>query len=335
MNLKWTKKKLTVVVIPDVHGAVVRLRIPNFLPYTAAAILIALISISLTMSYLHRHSLIAASELKSELALINNERNETVSSKEQAIKELQNEVITLAKQAEQMKTKVAEMKTFESDLKSIAQIDSSAQGGKEKSVPKDASPSAAAIGEGGSMIPVTQDEILKLGQQTEADMVSLSNEIEVLRSNLTLTKQKVEEKQSLLRGTPTIWPTTTKTITSSFGYRRDPFTQNPSFHSGIDFGASENDPVYAAADGNIITTGSDSAHGNNIVIQHPGGIRTWYMHLNKINVHVGDTVSKGQTIGLVGSTGRSTGPHLHYEVIKNGTSIDPTPYLQTLRKDGQ
>jgi murein DD-endopeptidase MepM/ murein hydrolase activator NlpD len=276
------------------------------------------------------HSLSSAAELKSELALINNERNETVSSKEQAIRDLQNEVITLAKQAEQMKTKVAEMKTFESDLKSIAQIDSPAQGGKETPAPKDA---VAAIGEGGSLIPVTQDEILKLGQQTEVDMATLGKEIEVLRSNLTLTKQKVEEKQSLLRGTPTIWPTTTTTVTSNFGYRRDPFTLNPSFHSGIDFGARENDPVYAAADGTILTTGSDSAHGNNIVIQHPSGIRTWYMHLNKINVHDGDQVSKGQTIGLVGSTGRSTGPHLHYEVIKNGTSIDPTPYLQTLRKD--
>jgi murein DD-endopeptidase MepM/ murein hydrolase activator NlpD len=332
MNLKWTKKKLTVVVIPDVNQAVVRLRIPNFLPYAAAVLLIALISISLTMSYLHMHSLSTASELKSELALINNERNETVNSKEQAIRELQNEVITLAKQAEQMKTKVAEMKTFESDLKSIAQIDSPAQGGKETPAPKGAS-TAAAIGEGGSLIPVTQDEILKLGQQTEVDMATLGKEIEVLRSNLTVTKQKVEEKQSLLRGTPTIWPTTTTTVTSNFGYRRDPFTQNPSFHSGIDFGARENDPVYAAADGTILTTGSDSAHGNNIVIQHPGSIRTWYMHLNKINVHVGDNVSKGQTIGLVGSTGRSTGPHLHYEVIKNGTSIDPTPYLQSLRKD--
>jgi murein DD-endopeptidase MepM/ murein hydrolase activator NlpD len=231
-----------------------------------------------------------------------------------------------------MKTKVAEMKTFESDLKSIAQIDGPAQGGKETPASKDAS-SVPVKGEGGSLIPVTQDEILKLGQQTEADMVSLSKDIEVLRSNFTVTKQKVAEKQSLLRGTPTIWPTTTTTITSNFGYRRDPFTRNPSFHAGIDFGASENDPVYAAADGNIITTGSDSAHGNNIVIQHPGGIRTWYMHLNKINVQVGDNVSKGQPIGLVGSTGRSTGPHLHYELIKNGISIDPTPYLQTLRKD--
>jgi murein DD-endopeptidase MepM/ murein hydrolase activator NlpD len=185
------------------------------------------------------------------------------------------------------------------------------------------------------LIPVTQDEILKLGQQTEADMNSLSQEIELLRSNFMVTMQQVEEKQSLLRSTPTIWPTSTTTVTSNFGYRQDPFTHNPSFHSGIDFGANLNDPVYAAADGKIITTGSDSSHGNNIVIQHSSGIRTWYMHLNKINVQVGDHVSKGQTIGLVGNTGRSTGPHLHYEVIKNGTSIDPIPYLQTLRKDDQ
>jgi murein DD-endopeptidase MepM/ murein hydrolase activator NlpD len=331
MKLKWTKRKLTIVVIPDVNRAVVRLRIPNFLPYTAAAILIALIAISLTMFDLHRHSLSSASELKTKLALISNERNEIVSSKDQAIKELQNEVIVLAGQADQMKTKVAEMTKLETDLKTIAQIDT-AQGSKQKSAAKDAA-QIPVQGEGGSLIPVTQDEIMKLGQQTEVDMDSLSKDIETLRSSFTVTKQKVQEKQSLLRGTPTIWPTATTTVTSSFGYRRDPFTQSPSFHSGIDFGARENDPVYAAADGTIITTGSDNAHGNNIVVQHLNGIRTWYMHLNKINVRVGDSVGKGEIIGLVGSTGRSTGPHLHYEVIKNGTSIDPTPYLQTLRKD--
>ena len=85
--------------------------------------------------------------------------------------------------------------------------------------------------------------------------------------------------------------------------------------------------------GKVVSTGKDIYHGNNIVIEHSKGLRTWYMHLNKILVNKGDSVEKGSSIGLVGSTGRSTGPHLHYEVLKNGESIDPKPYLKAIRKD--
>jgi murein DD-endopeptidase MepM/ murein hydrolase activator NlpD len=332
MNLKWTKKKLTLVVIPDVNRSVVRLRIPNMIVYAAALILMALILVTLTMYVLHTHSLSITSKLKNQLAVASSQLTDTVSTKDQAIQQLQNEVIQLSQQADLMKTKVDEMKKLESDLKTITGVGSADKSSKDIAAPAD--PSKLPIqGEGGSLIPVTQEEILKLGDHTEAAMSALSQEMDGIRSNFTVTKQQAQEKQNLLRVTPTIWPTTSKIITSGFGYRRDPLTRTPSFHAGIDIGASENEPVYAAADGKVITTGQDIFHGNNIVIDHSSGLHTWYMHLNKIMVNEGDTVSKGQTIGLVGSTGRSTGPHLHYEVQKNGTSIDPTPYLQTTRKD--
>ncbi|MNH99338.1 Murein DD-endopeptidase MepM [compost metagenome] len=188
-------------------------------------------------------------------------------------------------------------------------------------------------GVGGALIPAEPEDLLKLGAETQTTLNLLSKEIDHLKTSFTETKLKVEEKQQVLRITPTIWPIESRSISSLFGYRKDPFNSKPSLHTGLDIAAPMNEPVFAAADGTVISTGSDQAHGSNIVVEHFKGMRTWYMHLNKIKVNEGDQVKKGETIGLVGTTGRSTGPHLHYEVIQNGVSVDPKPFLQTSRKD--
>lgn len=336
MKLKWKSKKLTLVIIPDANQSVVRFRIPHLYAYIAAACISVLLLFSAVTYFLHTHSVQAASDLQSQLNGINQQWSATLTSKNQTIEQLQNEVIQLSQRAEQMKAKVEEMKKLESDLKSIAQIDTPSPSKDLASIqngPTDGDADAAQAGVGGTPEAVSQEEIIKLGEQTLASFTELDAEVKELQTSFTETKQKVAVKQQQLRVTPTLWPTTTKIVTSTFGYRTDPFTYRPSFHSGIDFGAKENDPVFATADGKVVSTGSDRFHGNNIVIEHSKGLRTWYMHLNKILVHPGDDVEKGSQIGLVGSTGRSTGPHLHYEVIKNGESIDPKPYLKSTRKD--
>jgi murein DD-endopeptidase MepM/ murein hydrolase activator NlpD len=344
MKLKWKPKKLTLVIIPDANQSVVRFRIPHLVAYTAAACFSLLMLISISIYILHAHTLKQANDLQSKLSGANQQWSAALTSKDEAIEQLQNEVIQLSHQAEQMKTQVEEVKKLESDLKSIAGIDpepsstavaSATSAGKSKKDAKQpvADESAASTGVGGSPNPVSQEIILKLGQDTLASFNALNSEVQALQTNLTATKQKVADKQEQLRITPTLWPTSTKVVTSPFGYRSDPFTKIPSYHSGIDFGAHENDPVFATAAGKVVSTGKDIYHGNNIVIEHSKGLRTWYMHLNKILVNKGDSVEKGSTIGLVGSTGRSTGAHLHYEVLKNGESIDPKPYLKSIRKD--
>ncbi|MNM99562.1 Murein DD-endopeptidase MepM [compost metagenome] len=103
-------------------------------------------------------------------------------------------------------------------------------------------------------------------------------------------------------------------------------------HAGRDIGGSIGDPVYAAANGKVVDTGYNSARGNFITISHPSGLKTNYMHLSKILTKVGATVKQGDTIAELGSTGRSTGPHLHIEVVKNGSTVDPAKYL---RKPGE
>jgi murein DD-endopeptidase MepM/ murein hydrolase activator NlpD len=333
MNLKWTPKQLTLVIIPDANRSVIRLRVPHLCAYTAAAVFLGLLLVTLMISGLHAHTRLTAFELKNQLAGATSQLQQTEATKNQTIQQLQNEVIQLSQQADQIKSKVEEMKKIEKDLKTVTEISLNSADSKKVSEPPSSTSSLPILGEGGSIIPVTQEEILKLGDQTQAAMVSLNQEMDKLHGSLTVTKQKVAEKQTLLRVTPSLWPTESQVVTSSFGYRRDPITLTPSFHSGIDIGAGENEPAYATADGKVISTGTDPARGNHIIIGHANDLRTLYMHLNKILVNEGDPVGKGQTIGLVGSTGRSTGPHLHYQVLKNGVSVDPKPYLQTTRKE--
>ncbi len=116
-------------------------------------------------------------------------------------------------------------------------------------------------------------------------------------------------------------------ISSPFGRRVHPIFHDVRMHTGIDIGASYGSPVWAAAAGTVVVAGPVSGYGNAIVIDHAGGLATLYGHLSKLGVHVGSTVATGQTIGAVGNTGNSTGPHLHFEVRVNGTPVDPMKYL--------
>lgn len=122
------------------------------------------------------------------------------------------------------------------------------------------------------------------------------------------------------------WPVS-GTITSPFGYRRNPFGGGMEFHQGLDIAAPMGTTITAAAAGTVISAGWYGGYGNYILIDHGGGMATGYGHCSQIFVSVGQQVQKGQAIGAVGSTGASTGPHVHFEVRINGKAVDPAPYL--------
>jgi murein DD-endopeptidase MepM/ murein hydrolase activator NlpD len=116
-------------------------------------------------------------------------------------------------------------------------------------------------------------------------------------------------------------------LTSTYGLRIDPIAGTVGFHPGVDFGADAHTPIHAAAAGIVIVAGDCGGYGNCVVIDHGTSIATLYGHQSQVLVHVGDTVTAGQVIGQVGSTGISTGPHLHFEVRLHGAPIDPVPTL--------
>ena len=140
----------------------------------------------------------------------------------------------------------------------------------------------------------------------------------------------VKNKQKMLACIPAIQPLTHQSmhgIGSHFGYRIDPFYKVTKYHSGIDFSASTGTRVYATGDGVINQAGWDGGYGNMIVISHGYSYTTAYAHLSRIDVKNGQSIKRGQEIGLVGSTGKSTASHLHYEVRKGGTAINPINYF--------
>jgi murein DD-endopeptidase MepM/ murein hydrolase activator NlpD len=141
----------------------------------------------------------------------------------------------------------------------------------------------------------------------------------------------VKNKEKLLLAIPAIQPVSNKDLTriaSGFGYRIDPVYKVGKFHAGLDFAAPLGTPIYATADG-VVKEASFNAggYGNHVVINHGFGYQTLYGHMYQIKAHVGQSVKRGEVIGYVGSTGKSTGPHCHYEVHKNGPPVDPIYYF--------
>ena len=136
----------------------------------------------------------------------------------------------------------------------------------------------------------------------------------------------IDQKQEILARTPSIWPTN-GWLTSKFGYRRSPFTGQREFHKGLDISAPTGTPIYASAGGKVVKVERDHGYGKNIMVDHGNGVVTRYAHLSKYAVKKGEGVKRGQLIAYVGNTGRSTGPHLHYEVRVNGVPVNPLRYI--------
>ena len=148
----------------------------------------------------------------------------------------------------------------------------------------------------------------------------------VLEDRLTSVRKGVEGRQALAAATPSIWPLA-GWLTSSFGSRKDPMDGGSDFHAGLDIAADRGTPVHATADGVVEIAQYSGNYGNCIEISNGFGIGTRFGHLSSYAVHVGDRVKRGDVIGYVGSTGRTTGYHLHYEILNNGQAIDPFRFL--------
>lgn len=182
---------------------------------------------------------------------------------------------------------------------------------------------ASRQGERKQLLAKIQED-LKEYERQEAELQKTAKQIEAM-----IRKAQQETKREFMGSGVFNWPVPSSTrITSYYGWRNHPIFNTRRFHDGVDIGAGTGSNVVAAENGVVIYTGWQGGYGNTIIVDHGGGLSTRYSHLSKILVSSGQKVSKGNKIGLVGSTGWSTGPHLHFSVYKNGQTVNPLNYIK-------
>ncbi len=219
-----------------------------------------------------------------------------------------------------LERKIAGMREFDRRLRILANLEDS-EGRTEK-----------FFGVGG---PSPEDirETLLLQRNEEALVKQMRQDLELLDEKAAAEGDSLRELENLLQNkraqlihTPSIWPAR-GWLTSGFGYRISPFTGLRQMHEGIDISNRTGTPIIAPADGLVTNIGREWGFGKILVISHGFGFTTRYGHLHKINVKIGQKVKRGQEIAEIGNTGRSTGPHLHYEVRMNGFPVNPMKYI--------
>ncbi|MDY6793622.1 MAG: M23 family metallopeptidase [Thermodesulfobacteriota bacterium] len=250
---------------------------------------------------------------------LNGDNGTKISSQQREIKNQRKQIQQFAEEITTLKQKLVDLNSFENKIRIIANI--------EKRNDHD-----ALFGVGGS-IPediVAQIPLSKKHNSLMREMHEQINQLDLAAANQnngfeSLFKY-IKEQQNILASTPAIRPATGWT-TSRFGYRISPFTGRREFHKGFDIANRKGTPIIATANGTVTFASKKGAYGNTVVIDHGHGMVTRYAHTHKILVKRNDKVKRGDTIALVGSTGRSTGPHVHYEVHLNGIPVNPEKYI--------
>lgn len=229
------------------------------------------------------------------------------------------QLVALSHKIGQINVKMTELKAFDRKLKIMVNLE-----------PND--DNTPILGIGGSDPALLNPEYTvekahrKLVRLLHKSLDSLSTEVTAQINEKAELYKFLDNRKSLLACTPSIWPVR-GWISSTFGYRKSPFTGQKEFHSGMDICSRNHTPIIAPADGIVYSIDSDYGHGKMLLINHGNGIKTKYAHLDKILVKKGQHVKRGQEIALMGTTGRTTGPHLHYEVALNGVPLDPARYI--------
>jgi murein DD-endopeptidase MepM/ murein hydrolase activator NlpD len=237
----------------------------------------------------------------------------------QQTQEQKSKIHFFSSKIEDLERQLSRLKDFDKRIRIIANLEKSQE-------------TTSFIGMGGPS-PSDIREKLKaekdekgLAQQLRTDIERLESEATSQEESLSELEKLLQNKKEMLVHTPSIWPVH-GWVTSGFGFRTNPFTGLTQMHEGLDISNRIGTPVIATADGIVSDTGRDSSHGNVVVISHRFGINSRYFHLNKVFVRAGQKVKRGDKVAEVGTTGMSTGPHLHYEVRVNGIPVNPVRYI--------
>lgn len=173
---------------------------------------------------------------------------------------------------------------------------------------------------------VSSLEMVAPSRELQTSLKEMQSDVEQLRARSARIEAFYKDRTLLLASTPSVWPARGY-LSASFGNRRDPFTGQPDFHPGIDISTPTGAPVHAPADGVVVSAGVRGGYGNAIVVDHGFGLVSRYAHLDRFNVKPGQKLRRGDVLGFVGNTGKSTAPHLHYEVWVNDQAQNPIQYI--------
>ncbi len=234
------------------------------------------------------------------------------------------QVATLEKKVREIQAQVAKVRKLDEKLRVIANLKPAVREGENLwgvgGIPEDLGASSAEMV---NTLPPEESERIR---QLHYDLFRLEKLSKFEQKSLKELHDKLISRKDLLDSTPSIRPAY-GFETSGFGYRISPFTGHKQFHEGLDIANRKGTPVIAPANGLVVFTGRKGGFGNLIIIDHGHGITTRFGHLSKILVKVGQHVKRGEKIAEIGNTGRSTGPHLHYEVRLNGVPVNPRRYI--------
>ena len=294
---------LTLMIVPGQSGSIRRFHVPRLWlrRATLGGVAFAVALLALGIDYVR---------VRSNLYELERLRTET--------REQRDQIQDYAQKMELISTKLARIDGFERKLRIITNLD-----------PADPLPLPGIGGTDGEMLSADdvnwmsrtkRHEVMKEGLET------LATAMDAQDTSLQGLIQHLETQSARLVHTPSIAPTH-GWITSTFGYRISPYTGEREFHKGLDIAGRMGTPIFAAADGEVIYATQKKALGYAVKIRHGYGVETVYGHMQETLVKQGDIVKRGQEIGLMGSTGRSTGPHVHYAVLVNGKGVNPKNYI--------
>ena len=305
------KKKLTLLIFDAAGTPVKQTSIPRMLlPMTFVIVMAAA-----TLMYLGISDYL---RLKNEVKDVHSLRS-SLQMQEELVVQHQSQIVSFSNKINTLNTKLAELGNFEQKIRIIANLEPNNDGssifGVGGSDPEDLDPTTMIEQDYQELVRDMHVEISEIDQASHNQQQSFS----------TIFSQ-LEGKRNLLAATPSIRPLK-GWISSRFGYRESPFTGRREFHRGLDIATHAGSPIIAPANGLVTFAGSKGLMGNMVAIEHGFGMVTRYGHTQKLLKKKGERVKRGEVIALVGNTGRSTGPHLHYEVRLNGVAVNPMNYF--------
>ena len=302
--MSMASKKLTILFLPETTNKVRKINVSNRL---ISILILFMLSIMMGIGW-----------IISDYSKIKGQAPELLALKKEN-KLQKTQLIALTKKINNITQKITGIQEFDHRLKALTNIEPSTEQNQFLAV-------------GGS-----NNDTLKSDYQLEEVHKGLIREMhaalenvetEIVSTSLSQTEINnfFEKQKSILACTPSIKPVN-GWLTSGFGYRVSPFTKRREFHKGIDVASRIGTPVISPADGLVVSASKQGNYGNVIVINHGYNMKTRYAHLHKYRVKKGDLVRRGETIGEVGTSGRCTGPHLHYEVLLSGVPVNPLRYV--------